>query len=86
MRREDLRPSTQKRAIAGQRKLEKRLSKGEKRNELRMATVAAVYTINPFLRTAPQIVNSKESSQIKPPRSQAKRVGKNIGFVSPGAA
>jgi hypothetical protein len=74
MRQEDLRPSTKKRAISGQRKLEKRLTKGEKRNSKRMATVAAVYTINPFLRTASQIVNPQESQETKPPKPEAKRV------------
>lgn len=74
MRQEDLRPSTKKRAISGQRKLEKRLTKGEKRNSKRMATVAAVYTIKPFLRTAAQIVKPKESQDIKNPRHEAKRV------------
>lgn len=74
MRREDLRPSTQKRAIAGQRKLKKRLTAGEKCNSKRMATVAAVYTINPFVRGAAQIVNPKPDEGIKRPRPQAKRV------------
>jgi hypothetical protein len=74
MRREDLRPNTQKRAIAGQRKLKKRLTAREKRNSKRMATVAAVYTINPFIRSAQQIVNPKADEGIKLPRPQAKRV------------
>jgi hypothetical protein len=74
MRQEDLRPSTQKRAIAGHRKLKKRLTAGEKRNSKRMATVAAVYTINPFVRTAQQIVNPQQSESIKRPRPQGKRV------------
>lgn len=74
MRREDLRPSTQKRAMSGQRKLEKRLTKGEKRNSKRMATVAAVYTIKPFIRTAQQIINAKESPHTKRPRPEGKRV------------
>ncbi|AFW93183.1 hypothetical protein ANA_C10382 [Anabaena sp. 90] len=74
MGREDLRPSTQKRAIASQRKLEKRLTKGEKRNSKRMATVAAVYTIKPFIRTAEQIINPKEFPQSQRPRPEVKRV------------
>lgn len=74
MRQEDLRPSTKKRAISGQRKLEKRLTKGEKRNSKRMATVAGVYTLKPFLRKASQIVNPKESQELKPPRPEGKRV------------
>ena len=74
MRREDLRPNTQKRAIASQRKLEKRLTKGEKRNSKRMATVAAVYTIKPFIRTAQQIINPKEFPNVLRPRPEGKRV------------
>ena len=47
MRQEDLRFNTKKKAIAQPKKLKKRLTKGEKRNSKRMATVAAVYTIKP---------------------------------------
>ncbi|NER39359.1 MAG: hypothetical protein F6J93_36340 [Oscillatoria sp. SIO1A7] len=67
MRQDDLRPDTKKRA-AGQKKLKKRLTKGEKRNSKRMATVAAVYTIEPILRTAiafsqyPKISQDKTST------------------------
>lgn len=78
MRREDLRPSTQKRAMASQRKLEKRLTKGEKRNSKRMATVAAVYTIKPFIRTPQQIINPKEQKDIQRPRPEAKRVWASV--------
>lgn len=74
MRKEDLRPNTQKRALASQKKLEKRLTTGEKRNSKRMATVAAVYTIKPFIRTPQQILNSKESDNPKRPRPEGKRV------------
>lgn len=74
MRREDLRPSTQKRAMSGQRKLEKRLSKGEKRNSKRLATVAAVYSIKPFIRTAQQIINPKQFPNTLRPRPEGKRV------------
>lgn len=78
MRREDLRPSTQKRAMASQRKLEKRLTKGEKRNSKRMATVAAVYTIKPFIRTAQQIIEPKQQQNIQRPRPEAKRVWASV--------
>ena len=43
MRQEDLREETQRRAAASTHKLQSRLSRGEKRNRKRMATVAAVY-------------------------------------------
>ncbi|MEO0684102.1 MAG: ISKra4 family transposase [Cyanobacteria bacterium J06649_11] len=75
VRTEDLRPQTQKRAIASNKKLNKRLTKGEKSNAKRMATVASVYTINPFVRTPQQIVNpSEEDRKIKRPRPIGKRV------------
>jgi hypothetical protein len=63
MRTEDLREETKKAAEERQHKLSKRLSKGEKKNAKRMATVAAVYTIAPFIRTPEDIV--KELSPIK---------------------
>ncbi|MHC5932241.1 MAG: ISKra4 family transposase, partial [Nostoc sp.] len=75
VRTEDLRADTQKRAQASSKKLNKRLTKGEKRNAKRMATVASVYTINPFVRTAQQIVSpSDEDRKIKRPRPIGKRV------------
>ena len=72
---EDLRADTQKRALASSKKLNLILTKGEKRNSKRMATVASVYTINPFIRTPQQIVSTEESDQkIKRPRPIGKRV------------
>lgn len=78
MRRQDLREATRKAAQSRQRKLTKRLSKGEKRNAKRMATVAAVYTIAPFIRQPEQVVRSlapiHEVEKVKRPRPQGKRV------------
>jgi hypothetical protein len=75
MRTEDLRADTQKRARETSKKLNKRLTKGEKRNSKRMATVASVYTINPFVRTPQQVVNpSDEEKKTKRPRPMGKRV------------
>lgn len=75
VRTEDLRPQTQKRAQASSKKLNKRLTKGEKANAKRMATVASVYTIDPFVRTAQQIVNpSDEDRKTKRPKPIGKRV------------
>ncbi|NET69439.1 MAG: ISKra4-like element ISMpr2 family transposase [Moorea sp. SIO1G6] len=72
---EDLRAPTQKRALANSKKLNKRLTKGEKRNSKRMATVASVYTINPFVRTPQQIVSTEEEhKKIKRPKPIGKRV------------
>ena len=75
MRREDLRPETQRRALSSRKKLNKRLTKGEKRNAKRMATVASVYTINPFVRTPQQIVSTEEEEKkLHRPRPIGKRV------------
>ena len=75
VRTSDLRTNTQKRALASSKKLNKRLTKGEKHNAKRMATVASVYTINSFVRTPQQIVNpSDEDRKIKGPRPIGKRV------------
>lgn len=78
MRREDLREATKKAAENSRHKLGKRLSQGEKRNRKRMATVAAVYTIAPFVRTPEQIagemapVHTAEGTHR--PRPEHKRV------------
>jgi hypothetical protein len=74
MRTEDLRPETQKRAQTSHKKLDKRLTKGEKRNSKRMATVASVYTVTPFQRTAEEIVYSSDSIDKKRPKPDNKRV------------
>lgn len=52
MRKGDLRPATKKKAEAQKHKLDGRLSQGEKRNSKRMATVASVYNIEPWVRSA----------------------------------
>lgn len=54
----DLREPTRKAAQNSSNKLAKRLSKGEKKNRKRMATVAAVYTVAPYERTPEQVVRS----------------------------
>jgi hypothetical protein len=56
VRKDDLRPATRKAASRGQRKLDTRLAKGEKPNRKRMATVAAVYTVAPYLRSAADVI------------------------------
>lgn len=50
MHKNDLRPATQKKAELNDKKLEARLSAGEKKNSKRMATVASVYNIKRFVR------------------------------------
>src|SRR5450432_405059 len=56
MRRADLREATRKAAAERTHKLQKRLSRGEKRNCKRMAQVAAVFTIAAFIRKPEDIV------------------------------
>lgn len=76
MRTEDLREATRKAAGARKHKLTTRLSKGEKRNAKRMATVAAVYTIAPFVRQPENILPAKISllETTPRPRPENKRV------------
>lgn len=78
MRKEDLRPDTQKRAINSSKKLNKRLSKGEKRNSKRMATVASVYTINPFVGKPEQIVNPEQNKEEDGKLHRPKPIGKRV--------
>lgn len=67
----DLREATRKAAKEQSHKLDGRLSKGEKKNRKRMATVAAVYTVAPFERTPEQVVRSMaplhEPAPARPP-------------------
>ncbi len=56
MRHDSLRPATAKAATESGTKLASRLSKGEKANRKRMATVGAVYTATPSVRTADDII------------------------------
>lgn len=51
-----LRPATRKAARTAKHKLRSRLSKGEKKGRKRMATVAAVYTVKPFVRRAQDVM------------------------------
>jgi hypothetical protein len=74
----DLREPTRKRAQTKAHKLEKRLSKGEKRHAKRMASVAAVYTVAPQVRKPEDVVRTlapqHEKQQTPPPRPENKRV------------
>ena len=82
MRSEGLRPSTRRAAEEKKKKLTTRLTKGEKLNRKRMATVAAVHTIEPYMRTAEDIINglrslrtvSEPSQRPCRPRPEFKRV------------
>ena len=59
----DFREQTRKAAEKRRQKMGKRLSKGEKKNAKRMATVAAVYTTSAFERT-PEDLLSEGGSRI----------------------
>ena len=68
MRTQDLREQTRKAAEARTHKMDTRLSKGEKKNAKRMATVAAVYTIAPFIRTPEDLVAEASCTLARTPR------------------
>lgn len=84
MRREDLRPATRKAAEKRQPKRKKRRSKGEKGMTRRMAQVASVYTVEPHVRAAEDIVQelrpSAEEAGPRPPRPkpEGKRVWASV--------
>ncbi len=83
MRFEGLRPGTQKAAKQSEHKLTTRLSKGEKANRKRMATVCAVYTVKPWVRTPTSIVEQMRGAQAPAPteprpRPEAKRVWASV--------
>jgi len=81
MRRTDLRTATRAAAESRQPRLRHRRSKGEKPHTKRMGTVAAVYTIAPWVRTAEDIV-----AELQPrptpirarPRPEDKRVWASV--------
>lgn len=60
--------------------MHKRLSKGEKKNAKRMATVAAVYTTNPFQRSPEDLVSETgpRIKNLKRPPIENKRVWASI--------
>ena len=66
MRKQDLREATRKAAEKSKRKLKSRLGRGEKRNRKRMATVASVYEVDSYQRTAEQIMGLDETETIRP--------------------
>lgn len=79
MRKEDLSKATRKASENKKSKLDTRVSKGEvKRGHKRMATVAAVYTAAPFVRTAQDVIaglkHVRDATQKPRPRPEFKRV------------
>ena len=71
MRPDDLRPATAKAAAAATPKLDKRRSKGEKRNRKRLAEVGAVYDLSPVPRSADDVLAS-HTGDAAPPAPTAK--------------
>jgi hypothetical protein len=82
MRKGDLRPATRKKAESRAHKLEGRLSQGEKRNSKRMATVASVYNIEAWPRSAADFqrdLSGQDKSEREPrPKPLAKRVWASV--------
>lgn len=79
LHRDDLREVTRTAAERQQRKLKTRLTQGEKPHRKRMATVASVYTIQPFERTPGQMLQMLARQPVEPalpprPRPEEKRV------------
>jgi len=77
MRQEDLREATKKAAENECHKLKSRLSRGEKRNRKRMATVATLYDVKPHQRSAEAIMGKIESTT-ECPKIAHKRVWASV--------
>jgi hypothetical protein len=73
MRMEDLREQTRKAAKARKHKMGARLSRGEKKNAKRMATVATVYTVAPFVRKPEDLVAESNCARTEPPRPRPEK-------------
>jgi len=78
MRRDSLRDSTRKAAEKEKHKHKTRLSKGEKRNRKRMATVVTVYSVAPHKRTAEMVMGQQEKPKVAEPRARNQRVWASI--------
>jgi hypothetical protein len=81
MRHEDLREGTRRAAEKGGRKLETRLTPGEKSNRKRMAQVATVYSIAPFPRGPADVLHTlraRDEVDAKRPRPADKRVWASV--------
>ena len=74
MRKEDQRQGTKRAGERDSHKLKTRLSPGEKRNRKRMATVAAVYSIERQVRTPESVMGVKSEEDVPKPRARNKRV------------
>jgi hypothetical protein len=76
MRPEDLRDATRRAAAKRDKSFTARLAQGRRLHAKRMASVAAVYTIQPFVRTPEEILGPAREVPEKPlrPRPEHKRV------------
>lgn len=77
MRQEDLRQAPRKAAQRARPKLKTRLSPGEKSQRKRMATVASVYTVAPYVRRPESVMNLEEEA-LPRPQVQNKRVWASV--------
>lgn len=77
MRPEDLREATRQAAQRASPKLKTRLSPGEKRQRKRMATIASVYTVAPYVRR-PESVMNPEQEALPRPKVYNKRVWASV--------
>jgi len=68
-----LREATRRAMEREEHKQHTRLSPGEKKNRKRMATVVSVYEVDPYPRTAEQILDPEQQPEGKRPRPQNKR-------------
>jgi hypothetical protein len=80
MRHVDLRDATRRAAETTPRRLETRLTSGEKKNRKRMAQVATVYTLVPWVRTAADILHTLRPDDLDAirPRPRQKRVWASV--------
>jgi hypothetical protein len=78
MRPEDLREATRKAAERAEPKLKTRLSPGEKSQRKRMATVASIYTVAPYVRSPESIMNPDQDDQAPRPKVANKRVWASV--------
>ncbi len=80
MRHADLREATRRAAETTPRRLETRLTTGEKKNRKRMAQVATVYTLAPWVRTIADVLHTLRPDDLDAirPRPTQKRVWASI--------
>lgn len=80
VRHQDLRESTRRAAEHSVHKLQTRLAPGEKNNRKRMAQVCTVYTVEPWQRSAADVVHGLRGDDVEArrPRPRDKRVWASI--------